>query len=275
MNTVGCYNAVKHITFNHAPVSTDPDDWLLNRCSDSLKLNSMMYCAQKYCTSAEATAGRDFLAPDCEKLGYDFPTVADALLSPADLDKILVMKHSAGLATAKVPGGLYVPAIPDMDWHDLEVRTVSTFYTNWSMSFDFTFALIGFWAFAVAVGILTRIVASRKKKSEETTRSLWIWIRRRIILPATLGRKQAEGNAYTGTIPPRLETLLLAIYAIINVYQCFPGYHVFVGNQWYAEEKVQLARYVGDRTGFLSIAQLPMVWIFAARNNPLLWLTGW
>lgn len=27
--------------------------------------------------------------------------------------------------------------------------------------------------------------------------------------------------------------------------------------------------------GFLSIAQLPMIWVFAARNNLLLWLTGW
>lgn len=43
----------------------------------------------------------------------------------------------------------------------------------------------------------------------------------------------------------------------------------------YSAKKLQLARYVADRTGFLSIAQLPMVWVFAARNDPFLWLTGW
>lgn len=235
----------------------------------------MMYCAQKYCSSSEATAGRNFLAPDCEKIGRHFPTAEETLLSPADLDNIMVLKYGAGMATAKVPGGLGVAAIPDVDWHDLEVRTVSTFYTNWSMSFDFTFALIGFWAVVVGVGILGRIIASKKQPLEKSAPSSWLWIRRQLILPATFGQKQAEAVAYAGTIPPRFETLLLAIYVMINVYVCFPGYHVFVGNQWYAEEKVQLARYVGDRTGFLSIAQLPLVWIFAARNDPLLWLTGW
>jgi predicted ferric reductase len=38
---------------------------------------------------------------------------------------------------------------------------------------------------------------------------------------------------------------------------------------------LQIARYVSDRAGFLAIAQLPMIWLFATRNDPFLWLTGW
>jgi predicted ferric reductase len=38
---------------------------------------------------------------------------------------------------------------------------------------------------------------------------------------------------------------------------------------------LQVSRYLGDRAGLLAIAQLPVVFVFAQRNDPLLWITGW
>lgn len=114
-----------------------------------------------------------------------------------------------------------------------------------------------------------------KKPSEGRQPSWWLWVRKTLTLPATFGKKQAEGVAYLYTIPPRLESIILGLYIIMNFVMCFPGYNLFVGNQYYASNKLQLARYIADRTGFLSIAQLPMVWVFAARNDPFMWLTGW
>lgn len=43
----------------------------------------------------------------------------------------------------------------------------------------------------------------------------------------------------------------------------------------YPTYQLQLSRYIGDRVGLLAIAQLPLAWIFATRNDPLLWITGW
>ncbi|USW52687.1 Putative ferric reductase transmembrane component-like domain-containing protein [Septoria linicola] len=100
-------------------------------------------------------------------------------------------------------------------------------------------------------------------------------MRRKLILPVTYGKKQAEAVADIYTIPPRLESILLAIYIILNLIMCLPGYDLFDGNQWYPEKKLQLARYIADRTGFLSTAQSPMLWVFAARNDPFMWITGW
>lgn len=37
----------------------------------------------------------------------------------------------------------------------------------------------------------------------------------------------------------------------------------------------QLLRYVADRTGILSFANLPLLWVFAGRNNVFIWATGW
>jgi hypothetical protein len=38
---------------------------------------------------------------------------------------------------------------------------------------------------------------------------------------------------------------------------------------------VQRIRYFADRLGNLMSASLPWLWLFAARNNPFLYLTGW
>lgn len=37
----------------------------------------------------------------------------------------------------------------------------------------------------------------------------------------------------------------------------------------------QLCRYISDRTGILSLANFPIIWLFGTRNNVLMWLTGW
>lgn len=38
---------------------------------------------------------------------------------------------------------------------------------------------------------------------------------------------------------------------------------------------MQYWRYIADRTGIISYANLPILWMFSGRNNVFLWLTGW
>ncbi|WXC44609.1 hypothetical protein QX201_004344 [Fusarium graminearum] len=37
----------------------------------------------------------------------------------------------------------------------------------------------------------------------------------------------------------------------------------------------QIFRYSSDRTGIISFANFPLIWLFGMRNNLLMWLTGW
>lgn len=37
----------------------------------------------------------------------------------------------------------------------------------------------------------------------------------------------------------------------------------------------QIGRYVADRTGIISFANFPIIWLFGMRNNLLMWVTGW
>lgn len=36
-----------------------------------------------------------------------------------------------------------------------------------------------------------------------------------------------------------------------------------------------MLRWVADRTGIISFANFPLIWLFGMRNNLVLWLTGW
>ena len=48
----------------------------------------------------------------------------------------------------------------------------------------------------------------------------------------------------------------------------------FLFKSWPDEEQ-QILRYIADRTGVLSYANLPIMWLFAGRNNIFHWATGW
>jgi predicted ferric reductase len=38
---------------------------------------------------------------------------------------------------------------------------------------------------------------------------------------------------------------------------------------------MQILRHVSDRTGIISFANFPLIWLFGMRNNVVIWLTGW
>lgn len=38
---------------------------------------------------------------------------------------------------------------------------------------------------------------------------------------------------------------------------------------------MQILRHVSDRTGIISFANFPLIWLFGMRNNLVIWLTGW
>lgn len=43
----------------------------------------------------------------------------------------------------------------------------------------------------------------------------------------------------------------------------------------FPSETKQVLRHISDRTGIISFANFPIIWLFGMRNNVVLWLTGW
>ncbi|KHN93968.1 ferric-chelate reductase [Metarhizium album ARSEF 1941] len=140
--------------------------------------------------------------------------------------------------------------------------------------------MIMFWIVVVALGVGNRVVLGsirflktyrlcRGHRSETAT-----WMRRRILLPATFGYRCAT-EVWCGTIPPRMQSLTIAAFAIANLAFSMYGYKITPVNLYFPSPLRQWLRYVSDRTGIISFANFPVIWLFGMRNNFAIWLTGW
>lgn len=75
-------------------------------------------------------------------------------------------------------------------------------------------------------------------------------------------------------MPTRGQTLFVAYLFIINIVLTACGYEMIADNVWYPG-RVQTWTYVANRCGILTLANVPLVLLYAGRNSVLLWVTNW
>ncbi|KAF5972656.1 ferric-chelate reductase [Fusarium coicis] len=161
--------------------------------------------------------------------------------------------------------------LPSQSYYDLWVRTLEAHDYIWDYHNYYGWAMGIFWALVVGVGIANRALgqffSNQGRKSS--------WVKRNILIPATLGRRCVQDYGGWGTLPPRIQTLTLILFVIVNVACTIHGYDIFEGYGYYPSIWTQVLRHVSDRTGILSFANFPLIWLFGMRNNIVIWLTGW
>jgi len=100
------------------------------------------------------------------------------------------------------------------------------------------------------------------------------WLKRYLTIPASFGTRCSQ--PYVGcTIPPRIQSLTIALFVILNIVLCSCSYRFTEGNLYWPEKSSQFLRFISDRTGIMSLANFPLVWVFGMRNDVLMWITGW
>ncbi|KAL2065787.1 hypothetical protein VTL71DRAFT_3457 [Oculimacula yallundae] len=162
-------------------------------------------------------------------------------------------------------------------------------------------AMYFFWAVIIAIGLSSHlgqyVLSSRTHNSHHKWQALpsddnhdseiqplssnrsifdtpYILLKRYVTVPATFGYKRSQNVGWC-TIPTRVQSMAIAAFVVINVVLCSCSYWTFEGNMYWLKPSAQFLRYFADRTGIISTANLPLIWIFGIRNNTLLWLTGW
>lgn len=149
-----------------------------------------------------------------------------------------------------------------------------------------------FWVIVISFGIGTRILAlinnikSRDyqavptdeytgTKNQHSPLSVpHTWLKRYLTIPAAFGDRCSRPLGWC-TIPPRAQTFTIAAFVILNTILCCTDYRLTDRNLYWPNKSDQLLRYVSDRTGIISLANFPLVWLFGMRNDVLMWLTGW
>ncbi|KEY67092.1 hypothetical protein S7711_07067 [Stachybotrys chartarum IBT 7711] len=97
-----------------------------------------------------------------------------------------------------------------------------------------------------------------------------------IIEPPAFGRYHAVPVMGLGFVPTRGQALFILYIILINVVFCCVSYNPRRPNSWYTRGMYEeLANYIANRAGVLSFANLPLLILYAGRNNILLWVTNW
>jgi len=71
------------------------------------------------------------------------------------------------------------------------------------------------------------------------------------------------------------QAIYIAMFTILTLILASTNYKAFQPSAWYASSYYEIFAYVMYRTGQLGYIMAPLVFLFASRNNVLLWLTNW
>lgn len=141
--------------------------------------------------------------------------------------------------------------------------------------------LMGFWAFLVLFSSIDHLgsryfpnAALRTKRVMGQSAPVRL-IRKYITTPALLNGKHTTRNFVGGVIPTRFESLVIFSYFVLVVIGEAVNYEYYKKFTWYDSKRAQMARYVGDRSALITVFIVIPTFLFAGRNNFLLWLTGW
>lgn len=140
--------------------------------------------------------------------------------------------------------------------------------------------ILAYWGFVLLVGgliNLSKLIAP--KLVAKCNNGFWLFIRQKLATPATYGYSHSTPvkawKIFNMAVPTRPQSIVLIGYGILHFILMFPKYELFNENTRFSSYGYQLSRYVSDRSGLIATAHLPLIFLFAGRNNIMLTLTGW
>ncbi|KAI0472640.1 ferric reductase like transmembrane component-domain-containing protein [Xylariaceae sp. FL0804] len=102
------------------------------------------------------------------------------------------------------------------------------------------------------------------------------WSKPYLVWPSTIGTYQARPLPYLlGHAPTVGQGLYVALFLALNIVLTSVGYQSRQPNAWYADARREVLAFVLYRTGVFAYIMAPLVFLFGARNNVLLWLSSW
>ncbi|KAL8912566.1 MAG: hypothetical protein Q9171_002430 [Xanthocarpia ochracea] len=99
-----------------------------------------------------------------------------------------------------------------------------------------------------------------------------------LVDPPVFGSRHKTPVAGVFHVPTRGQAFFIFYLVSINVILSAVGYKGSQPNSWYPNvlgSDGQIISYVSNRLGVLSFANIPLLFLYAGRNNVLLWLTNW
>ncbi|KAF7559177.1 hypothetical protein G7046_g4986 [Stylonectria norvegica] len=96
-----------------------------------------------------------------------------------------------------------------------------------------------------------------------------------LIDPPVFGKHHSVAVLGLGFIPTRGQAIFIVWLFAVNAVANFANYDLQSPNAFYPDVVYAMTRHIANRSGALAITNVPLVFLFAGRNNMLMWLTDW
>ncbi|KAL2066622.1 hypothetical protein VTL71DRAFT_2693 [Oculimacula yallundae] len=288
-NAIDCLEGIVAATGQFIFNATDA--YYNNLCHGELFLTSVYAAAKTYCTPEEIIAGSASVGKQCVKFGFTFLTPYEEF-APNLTDAFISTLPVVGYEDIAVNPMRNTSVIVSKSLFKTGADTFSVFKMSLVIDARYGWGVYGFWGGVLLIGIVIRIfkflihkpqpdrpldaaaLESRSSPTSYTTaQRIWGWAQAKFILPPLIGTYHRRLLG-TFTIPTRTQSFVVLAYWAWSIIICAVSYDIFSPNLYYTKE-VQAWRYIADRTGVMSYANLPVMWMFSGRNNVFLWATGW
>lgn len=248
-----------------APLMVTSDEC---RASNRQYLNSLAWCWESRCLNVSISSAT-FETAWRQAIPGALMTFQDALAIGRPTAKI--DSSTTWLNTSMLPvESLYYPVYrTSQDFYELE---------KWHAIFGVILICIP-WVL-VLVGVLYNIADQKDIAMNYLPISSRVWFRKHVLFAALFREKCCVPVTFTSKIPvdyapPRIVAVAVSIYNALNIVFCSVNFSTFEDSTYWSNKSGQLFSYIANRTGVLSFVNLPIVVIFASRNNIFQWLTGW
>lgn len=243
-------------------------------CSNMNYLATMMGCAVAY--EANLTEFKGLYQEFCVKVHYPMKELSL-------LDLALNHYEESAVETSEIPDfdplmPLAVPIILDDKERALFAKSFFTFLGNINTSIAHGVKLINFWGIVLLSAILanwSRILLPKIVfKFNGRITNLW---RKNITLPAAYGTLKNQsynwGSIQVGLIPSRWETIVVVLFTIFTIALNLDIPLYSPGDLLFPRKSDALLRYTADMTGITATFLMPLLILFAGRNNLLCFIT--
>ncbi|KAI3405751.1 hypothetical protein KGF56_001358 [Candida oxycetoniae] len=153
------------------------------------------------------------------------------------------------------------------------------FLGNYDDSVYYGLGIYGYFTVIFIISSITNWTRYLKPRTIRKSTSPFVnFIRAKITVPALIGKCKTQAKSLGRVeflIPSRLETLVLFGFLIVVVIMVFTNTNTIENDPVLGTETAARLRYVVDRCGIMSIMMMPLVFLFAGRNNILQWVTRW
>lgn len=154
------------------------------------------------------------------------------------------------------------------------------FYNNLYDSIHYGAGLLGFWLLVLLLGAIFNwtkfLFPGLTKKMTNPVINFW---RANVSLPATFKMKKLQEQQFlkifSFLIPSRFESLVVFLFYCVTIWMNAINLKAPKEDAMFESRYRAEMRYVGDRTGITATMMMPLVFLYAGRNNLLQWLVGW